>query len=84
MANAIVVKHIWLGGRSISPTLATINVTQDTDLGKMIYANSITLTPGTVTVDVVGNQFTVHSLMRENIDALKCGDMDRRVSELEN
>lgn len=84
VANAVVVKHIWLGGRSISPTLATINVTQGTDLGKMIYANSITLTPGTVTVDVVGNQFTVHALIRENIAALKVGDMDRRVSELEN
>jgi multicomponent Na+:H+ antiporter subunit E len=42
------------------------------------------MTPGTVTVDLTGDQITVHSLLRENIDTLELGEMDRRVSQLEN
>ncbi|MCL1061020.1 Na+/H+ antiporter subunit E [Shewanella benthica] len=84
LANISVVKHIWLGNGSISPTLVTIDASQRTDLGKVIYANSITLTPGTVTVDIVGNRMTIHALIKENIETLKAGEMDRRVTELEN
>lgn len=84
LANISVVKHILLGNNSISPTLTTIQISQKTDIGKVIYANSITMTPGTVTVDLAGNQIMVHSLLRQNIDALETGEMDRRVSELEN
>ncbi|QQX81288.1 Na+/H+ antiporter subunit E [Shewanella sp. KX20019] len=84
VANISVVKHIWLGNSSISPTLVTIDASQRTDLGKVIYANSITLTPGTVTVDLVGDRMTIHALIKDNIDTLKAGEMDRRVTELEN
>ncbi|MGS0682617.1 Na+/H+ antiporter subunit E [Shewanella sp. 125m-7] len=84
IANISVVKHIWLGNSSISPTLATIDATQRTDLGKVIYANSITLTPGTVAVGLVGDRIIIHALSKENIDTLKAGKMDRRVTELEN
>lgn len=84
LANISVVKHIWLGNSSITPTLVTIDASQRTDLGKVIYANSITLTPGTVTVDLVGDRMTIHALIKENIDTLQAGEMDRRVTELEN
>ena len=84
LSNISVVKHIWLGNESISPTLATIKASQKTDMGKVIYANSITLTPGTVAVDLAGDQIMVHALLREDIEALEAGEMDRRVSELEN
>jgi len=84
LANISVVKHIWLGNASISPTMTTVKASQETDMGKVIYANSITLTPGTVTVDLVGDQIMVHSLLRENIEALEAGEMDRRVRQLEN
>lgn len=84
ISNISVVKHVWLGNSSISPTLVTIDVSQRTDLGKVIYANSITLTPGTVTVDIVGDRMTIHALIKDNIDTLKAGEMDRRVTELES
>ena len=83
VSNFIVVKHIWLGNSSISPSFSKITCSQKTDMGKVIYANSITLTPGTVTVNMFGNQIVVHALLQENIDELKKGGMDRRVSELE-
>ena len=84
LANFLVVKHIWLGNKTISPSLTTIKASQKTDTGKVIYANSITLTPGTVTVALEGDQFIVHALLRESIIDLQAGEMDRRVTELEN
>lgn len=84
LANIRVVKHIWLGNKSISPVFVTITASQKTEMGKVIFANSITLTPGTVTVNLEGNQFLVHALLQESIDDLEFGEMDRRVSQLEN
>jgi multicomponent Na+:H+ antiporter subunit E len=84
LANLLVVKHIWLGNKSISPVFATITASQKTEIGKVIYANSITLTPGTVTVNLEGDQFMVHALLQESIKDLESGEMDRRVTQLEN
>ncbi|MFT6902317.1 MAG: multicomponent Na+:H+ antiporter subunit E [Colwellia sp.] len=82
-ANITVVKHIWLGKDSISPALEKITISQQTDMGKVIYANSITLTPGTVAIDITGDEIIVHALLRKDIDSLKTGEMDRRVTILE-
>jgi len=84
LANISVVKHIWLGNGSISPVMATITASQKTDMGKVIYANSITLTPGTVTIKLDHDEFLVHALLRESIEDLESGDMDRRVTQLED
>jgi len=84
VSNLIVVKHIWLGNTSISPGFSTITASQKTEIGKVIYANSITLTPGTVTVNLDGDKFLVHALLQESIEDLESGDMDRRVTQLED
>jgi multicomponent Na+:H+ antiporter subunit E len=84
LANISVVKHIWLGNETISPVLTTIKANQKTDMGKVIYANSITLTPGTVAVDLAGDKIKVHALLRENIEELQAGEMDRRICRLED
>lgn len=83
IANTTVVKHIWLGNKSISPTLKKIKITQQTDMGKVIYANSITLTPGTVAIDIVDDEILVHALLAKDIESLEIGEMDRRVTLLE-
>jgi len=82
-ANNTVVKHIWLGNNSISPTLKRIKISQKTDVGKVIYANSITLTPGTLAIDLVGDEIIVHALLYQDVESLRAGEMDRRVSKLE-
>ena len=84
LANLVVVKHIWLGNKSISPVFATITASQKTEIGKVIYANSITLTPGTVSVNLEGDRIMVHALLQESINDLESGEMDRRVVQLEN
>jgi multicomponent Na+:H+ antiporter subunit E len=83
LANWDVAKRIVDPKLPISPTLITLKPTQRSDLGRVIYANSITLTPGTVTTDLSGDTLEVHALTREAADSLVEGDMDRRVTRLE-
>lgn len=67
----------------ISPTLIRLHVSQRTAVGIATYANSITLTPGTITARVSGNEFLVHALVRDGAEDLAEGSMDRRVKEFE-
>ena len=83
IANIDVVKRTLAPTPNISPTLVRVRATQKSDLGKVIYANSITLTPGTVTLDMDGDVLIVHALSRDGAAALAAGDMDRRVTALE-
>jgi multicomponent Na+:H+ antiporter subunit E len=67
----------------ISPTMTVVRASQKTTAGIATYANSITLTPGTITVRVSGNDLTVHALTRDGALDLEGGAMDRRVSRFE-
>ena len=82
-ANIDVVRRIWQRSPDISPTVFTVKASQQSDVGKVIYANSITMTPGTVTLDVQDNTFEVHALTRESAESLQQGRMDRQVKRLE-
>lgn len=64
------------------PVVARLKASQHSILGRVIYANSITLTPGTVTLDIDGDQLKVHALSREALAELQGGEMDRRVTEM--
>jgi multicomponent Na+:H+ antiporter subunit E len=57
--------------------------TQRSGLGVAIYANSITLTPGTLTMDADGGVLEVHALTTAVADDLRSGEMDHRVTRLE-
>ena len=67
----------------ISPTMTVVRASQKTPAGMATYANSITLTPGTITVGVNGSELTVHALVRDGALDLEGGGMDRRVSQFE-
>ena len=67
----------------ISPTMITVRAGQRSSVGVVSYANSITLTPGTITVGVSGSDLTVHALTREGALDLEAGAMDARVSQFE-
>jgi multicomponent Na+:H+ antiporter subunit E len=67
----------------ISPTLTVVKSSQTSAAGIATYANSITLTPGTLTVGVNGSDLLVHALTREGALELEAGGMDRRVSQFE-
>jgi multicomponent Na+:H+ antiporter subunit E len=67
----------------ISPTLRVVRASQRSPVGIATFANSITLTPGTITVGVSGSELTVHALVREGVADLEGGEMDRRVRAVE-
>jgi multicomponent Na+:H+ antiporter subunit E len=67
----------------ISPTLVRIPCTQKTDVGRTSYANSITLTPGTISIEVGRDEFLVHALTASGARDLEGGEMGRRVTEFE-
>lgn len=84
LLSAFVVSRIVLSPRlRIDPVLETVPSSQKTDLGRVIYANSITLTPGTLTTSVTEDGLEVHALTRSGMDALKAGGMDRRATAVE-
>ena len=82
-ANIDVAKIVLDPKLPISPRLVRVEGTQKSDLGRAIYANSITLTPGTITLDVRGSSFLVHALTAEAAAGVETGDMDRKVTALE-
>jgi len=82
-ANIDVAKRVLSPGLPISPRVVRVVATQKTDLCRVIYANSITLTPGTVSLVLDGEEIVVHALTKEAADDVESGDMDRRVTGLE-
>lgn len=78
-----VTKRILSPRLPISPALVRFKPSQKTDLGLVIHANSITLTPGTISVEVGPDEFLVHALTAEGGASLAGSEMDRRVSVLE-
>jgi len=67
----------------ISPALVRFKPSQESTVGLVTHANSITLTPGTVTVEADHEEFLVHALTRTGADAVPGSEMDRRVRRLE-
>jgi len=83
-SNIDVAKRVLaLGWPKVSPRLIEVPTTQHSDLGRVIFANSITLTPGTVSILVHDNKITVHAIDDEVADDLLTGEMDRQVTRLE-
>ena len=82
-SNVRVARLILAPRVRVDPSIVHFRASQKTDLGRFIYANSITLTPGTVTTGIVGDDFEVHAIVQEEIDGSEENDMNRRVAVLE-
>jgi len=83
LANIDVCRRILAPGMPISPTIIEVRSTQHTVVGRVIYANSITLTPGTVSMSVDADIILVHALSVEGAASLKRGEMDQRITAME-
>lgn len=66
----------------IEPMIVRFISKQPNVLARVILGNSITLTPGTLTLDIEDNLFTVHALTRDTEEDLISGDMEARVARL--
>ena len=83
-ANIDVARRIVDPKLPIQPNVFWTKAGQTSELGQVIYANSITLTPGTVSIRVADGSILVHALTAEAAADVEKGDMNRRVSALEN
>jgi multicomponent Na+:H+ antiporter subunit E len=79
-SNIATAKAIWLN--KFDPEIFSVKATQKNENGLANYANSITLTPGTVTVSINENIFLVHALTAEMGDDVRSGTMDKKVTKL--
>lgn len=84
VVSALQMTRIILDPRlPISPTVVRFKPSQTTAPGLATHANSITLTPGTVTLEASHDLFIVHGITREGAEGAVDSEMDRRVRKLE-
>ncbi len=83
VANIAVAKVILDPKLPISPRMVVFHGSQQTDLGRALYANSITLTPGTITTGVEGQDFQIHALSAADLETDEESAMDVRCSWVE-
>ena len=79
-ANIRVLRACLASEVNINPALVKIRTRCQSDLARTIFANSITLTPGTVTVDIDGDMLLVHALFEDEAQPEDFEEMDRRVA----
>lgn len=82
LANLHVVRMVLQPSR-IKPQVVKIKPKLKSDLSKVMLANSITLTPGTITMDIDDDgTYYVHALSQPVADDLSTGEMEKRVAEV--
>jgi multicomponent Na+:H+ antiporter subunit E len=67
----------------IQPAFIKFKTQYKTDMGVFVLANSITLTPGTVTIEAKRDEFIVHAITKTSASSLLSGEMQTRVKEIE-
>lgn len=77
-ANMAVVKAVLSPEMEISPSVFKVNMKQSTDIGRTAFANSITLTPGTISVELEDGEIMVHALLDEMTDLEGFSEMSER------
>jgi multicomponent Na+:H+ antiporter subunit E len=77
-ANIIVAKAILRPDMVLTPRMIRIKTLPETGFGRALFANSITLTPGTVSVDLDNDEVIVHSLLVELNGKEGFAEMSRR------
>lgn len=82
-AGTVVGRDILLRRYKLNPTLVSFHTDLKTDFGRFLLANSITLTPGTITVQVEGNKLTVHCLDKSMLDTSPEGTFQRWIRKME-
>lgn len=75
-------KVILVPRHKIHPMMLKFNSQMPSNAARVILGNSITLTPGTLTLDIQGDTFLVHALDVQSSESLLAGDMQKRVGRL--
>ncbi len=81
-ANVDVLLRV-VGIRPIHPQIVSFRPDLQSEFGKVAMANSITLTPGTVTIELADDEFIVHAIAPASADLLRTGAMEERIRAVE-
>ena len=82
LANIHVLKlALASNNREMRPQMVRFRTSLRSEFARYVFANSITLTPGTVTLSVEGDEFVVHAISRKVADELP-GEMEKRVAKI--
>ncbi len=81
-ANIDLARRIWDPQLPVHPVWDRLDTRVVTAVETTLYANSITLTPGTLTTDVCDGHFLIHAVTQEGLDELRQGEMERRILRL--
>ena len=77
-SNLHVTRLILSPGLPIRPQIVRGEASQSSELGQVIYANSITLTPGTITLDIRGGAVLVHAISDHTASGVSDGVMNAK------
>ncbi len=83
-ANLHIARVIWSPAMRIAPRVIKIPAQQKSEVGEAVFANSITLTPGTVSIETGDDHIIVHALTEKSADPAALAELHRRVLALEN
>ena len=83
LANLSVARKVLLAGSTIQPQCVKTKPSQKTNTGIALLANSITLTPGTISIDYDDENLLVHALTDESTQGVIDRDMDKRILKIE-
>lgn len=70
-ASVAVMKLILNPNVEVEPAVVHFRVDFKTDIAKVLLANSITLTPGTITVSLKDNNYSVHALDKDLAEGIE-------------
>lgn len=83
VANLQVVRLVLSPRAALSPEILTLPTRLAGTLERVVLANAITLTPGTVTIDLLDGQLVVHALTRASADEVRAGTLEARLAPRE-
>ena len=81
-ANFVTARRVFLR-KGEEPAIVTIHTPLKNEWQRVLLANAITLTPGTITLHIEGDALTVHCLNRQDADGLEHSSMENKIAKLE-
>lgn len=82
-ANLAIIPKILTVEEEMEPCLVTFKTKLKSDFTRMLLANSITLTPGTITVSLKGDEYTIHCLDESLSEGLENSDFEKALMKLD-
>lgn len=82
-ANLAIIPKILTVEEEMEPVIVKFHTSLKSDFTRMLLANSITLTPGTITVSLEGDEYTIHCLDTSLADGLENSDFEKALKKLD-